>query len=142
MNVFANRILNIAAVAAFVCVTAVSASAQQGTYRLPFEAKWAGVECPAGEYQVVLPERYAGKSTFLVRGPAGASFIVPMAADTYATQNPKGASLQLVKIDNSWFVRKFEEGSGGTAFYFKTPKPGHRVQIAAEESVTIAVTGD
>ena len=144
MRFFANRIFSIASVAAFLCATEVSASAQQGSFHLPFETKWAGVDCPAGDYQVVLPERYAGRSTFLVRGPAGASFIVPMSADIYGThpENPAGAYLQLVKVDGGWFVKRYEAGSRNLVFYFKTPKPSHRVQIASQDSASIRVSGD
>jgi hypothetical protein len=144
MSFFANRIFNIAGTATFLCATAVSASAQQGNFHLPFEAKWAGVECPAGDYQVALPERYNGKSTFLVRGPAGTSFILPMSEDTYGNHagNPAGTYLQLVKVDGGWFVKKYEAGSRSLVFYFKTPKPSHRVQIASQDSARIRVSGD
>jgi hypothetical protein len=143
MNFFANRMSCIAMVATCLCASAVSASAQQVTFRLPFEARWAGVRCPPGDYQVILPERYLGKTTFLVRGPAGASFIVPMTVDTYDTHagSPMGAYLQLVKVDSEYFVRKYEAGSGRLTFYFKTPKPSHRVQIAAQDSTNIPVSG-
>ena len=144
MNSFANRVSSIAMVAACLCASAVSASAQQITFRLPFEARWAGVACPPGDYQVILPERYLGKTTFLVRGPAGASFIEPMMVDTYGPQAaaPMGAYLHLVKVDGEYFVRKYDAGSGSLSFYFKTPKPSHRVQIAAQDSTNIPVSGN
>jgi hypothetical protein len=144
MNFFTKRVSSIAMVAACLGASAVSASAQQATFHLPFEARWAGVVCPPGDYQVILPERYLGKTTFLVRGPAGASFIVPMTVDTYGTPaaSPNGAYLQLVKIDDEYFVRKYEAGSGNLTFYFKTPKPSHRVQIAAQDSTNIPVSGN
>jgi hypothetical protein len=108
---------------------------------LPFEAKWEGVVCPPGEYHVTLPERYLGRTTFLVRGPAGASFIVPMTVDTYAA-SPVAASLQLVKLEDGWFVKKYEVGSRNLTYYFKTPKAGHRVQIASREVANIPVSGN
>jgi hypothetical protein len=133
-----------AVIAAVWCGAAVSASAQQGSFRLPFEAKWEGVVCPPGEYRVSLPERYLGRTTFLIRGPAGASFIVPMTVDTYRgdAESPMGAYLQLVRLDDGWFVKKYEVGSGNLTYYFKTPKASHRVQIASQEVATIPISGN
>ena len=144
MNFFGNRISSIAMLAAVWCGAAVTASAQQGSFRLPFEAKWEGVVCPPGEYRVTLPERYLGRTTFLVRGPAGARFIVPMTVDIYRehAESPMGASLQLVKLDDGWFVRKYQVGSQNLTYYFKTPKAGHRVQIASGDVATIPISGN
>ena len=144
MSVFGNRICSIATLAAVWCGAAVSASAQQGSFRLPFEAKWEGVVCPPGEYRVTLPERYLGRTTFLVRGPAGASFIVPMTVDIYRErgESPMGASLLLVKVDDGWFVKKYEVGLSNLTYYFKTPKAGHRVQIASGGVASIPVSGN
>jgi hypothetical protein len=144
MSAFAKRIFNIATVAAVMCAAATSASAQQGIFHLPFDAKWGGVECPAGDYRVSLPERSTGKSTFLVRGPAGPSLILPMTADTYGAQaeNQTRAYLQLVKVDGEYFVKKYATGSGNFIFYFKTPRPSHRVQMVSHDFATIPVTGN
>jgi hypothetical protein len=143
MNLFANRISSIAMAAAFICGTALSASAQQGSFHLPFEAKWSGVVCPPGDYRVSLPDRPVGSAILLVRGPAGASFVLPMIADVYGPHTQAvSASLQLIKVDGEYFVKKYEAGSGGLIFYFKTPKPSHRVQITANEAISLPVSGD
>ncbi len=144
MNLFWNRISSIAMIATVWCGAAVSASAQQGSFRLPFEAKWEGIVCPPGEYRVTLPERYLGRTTFLVRGPAGASFIVPMTVDTYPAnaESPMGAFLQLVKLDDGWFVKKYQVGSGSLTYYFKTPKASHRVQMASRDVANIPILGN
>jgi len=144
MNFFANRISGIAIGAALLCGAAVSASAQQGAFHLPFEAKWAGVLCPPGDYRVTLPDIDVGKTTFVVRGPAGTTLILPMVIDTYGAhaELPNRAYLQLVNVDGAWFVKKYEAGARDLTFYFKTPKPTHRVQMASQDYSTIPVSGN
>jgi hypothetical protein len=67
-----------------------------------------------------------------------------MAGDTYRehAESPMGSSLQLVKLNDVWFVKKYEVGSGSLTYYFKTPKVGHRVQIASQDVATIPISGN
>jgi hypothetical protein len=67
-----------------------------------------------------------------------------MTVDTYRehAESPTGASLQLVKLDDGWFVKKYEVGLSNLTYYFKTPKAGHRVQIASGDVANIPVSGN
>jgi hypothetical protein len=142
MNFSINRILSLAIGVALLGGAAVSASAAE--FYLPFEAKWGGVVLAPGNYQVTLPERSLGKTTFLVRGETSASFIQPMSGSDFGVypQPASGPYLQLVKVDGEYFVKKYEAGWGGLTFFFKTPKPIHREKITAQQFSNIAVSGN
>jgi hypothetical protein len=140
MSIFVNRIFHFSMAAALMGVAVVSASAQQAQFHLPFQAKWAGIVLPPGDYQVSMPERALGRFTMLVRGPAGASLILPMTADVYRTVSER--YLQLVKVDGEYFVKKYEAGAGGLTLFFKTPKPNRTVQITAQDFAIVPVLGE
>jgi hypothetical protein len=144
MSTFVNRIFRFSMAAALMGVAVVSASAQQAQFHLPFQAKWAGIVLPPGDYRVSMPERALGRFTMLVRGPAGASLILPMTADIYRAtpEQPSGRYLQLVKVDGEYFVKKYEAGAGGLTLFFKTPKPNRSVQITAQDFANIPVSGE
>ena len=141
MSLFVNRISSFAAVATLMCAAAASASAQQAQFHLPFQAKWAGIVMPPGEYRVSLPERSLGRSTFLVHGPTGSNFVMPMTADILRSE-PAKPYLQLVNVDGEYFVKKYEGGAGNLTFFFATPKPSHKVQITAQDFINIPLLGD
>jgi len=143
MNHFVNRILGSAIGVALMAGTAATASAQQGDFHLPFEAKWAGTVLPPGDYHVSMPTDYLGRSIFLVRGAAGPSLILPLNSDPYGarTAAPGHDYLQLVKVDGEYFVTKYEAGSRAVTFFFKAPKPSRRVQLS-EDVANLPVTGN
>ncbi|MGA7412002.1 MAG: hypothetical protein WBW33_16105 [Bryobacteraceae bacterium] len=141
MSHFVNRILSFAFFTVFVAATAATASAQQATFHLPFEAKWGGLVMPAGDYTVKLPEPALGTREVLVRGPAQ-GFIMVVSTDNYGdrvTAPSNGDYLQLVKIGDVYYVTKFEEASHDTTLFFKAPKQPRPEHMAAREVVNIPV---
>jgi hypothetical protein len=142
MSFFVNRFMGVAMAAALMGVAATSALAQQrAEFHLPFQAKWAGTVLPPGDYWVSMPERSLGRLTFLVRGPAGSSFILPMTAGV-GMESSDGDYLQLVKVDGEYFVKKYEQGSSAVTFFFKTPQPNRRLQMTSDNFVKIPVSAE
>jgi hypothetical protein len=144
MNFFVDRILGLAVGAVLIAGAAAPASAQQAQFHLPFEAKWAGIVLPPGDYSVGVVGAPLGNRTFVVRGSAGTSLILPMTADHYGAriEPPAKDYLQLVKVDGDYFVSKYEQGSRAVTFFFKTPKSSRRVQISDRDSTRIPVSGE
>jgi hypothetical protein len=143
MSVFVNRIFGFAMAAALLGGAATTALAQQAQFRLPVQAKWGPVVLPAGDYRVSVPELAIGNSTFLVQGPAGSSFIVPMTF--YASDMQPAAAtdrLELVQVGGEYFVKKYEANSRALTFFFKTPKPNRREQITSRDVSQLPVSGD
>jgi hypothetical protein len=141
MSYFVNRILSFALFTVLVAATAATASAQQASFHLPFEAKWGSLVLPAGDYTVHLPEPALGSREVLVQGPA-VGFIMALTADTYGGRieaPPNGDYLQLVKIGDVYYVAKYEEASMDTTLFFKTPKQPRPEHMAAREVVNIRV---
>jgi hypothetical protein len=141
MSYFVNRILSFALFTVLVGATAATASAQQASFHLPFEAKWGSLVLPPGDYTVHLPEPALGSREVLVQGPA-VGFIMALTADNYGGRiaaPPNGDYLKLVKIGDTFYVAKYEEASMDTTLFFKTPKQPRPERMAAREVVTIPV---
>jgi hypothetical protein len=141
MSYFVNRILSSALFTVLAAATAATASAQQASFHLPFEAKWGSLVLPAGDYTVHLPEPALGSREVLLQGPTS-GFIMAMTSDTYGDRiaaSSKGDYLQLVKIGDVYYVAKYEEASMVTTIFFKTPKQPRPEHMAASEVVRIPV---
>jgi hypothetical protein len=141
MSYFGNRILSFALFSVLVGATAATASAQQASFHLPFDAKWGSLVLPAGDYTVHLPEPALGTREVLVQGPA-TGFVMAVTSDTYGGRiaaPAKGDYLQLVKVGDTYYVAKYEEGSMDTTIFFKTPKQPRPEHMAANEVVRIPV---
>src|SRR5271165_6514873 len=107
MSYFVNRIFSFAFLTVLIAGTAATASAQQASFHLPFEAKWGSLVLPPGDYKVHLPEPALGTREVLVQGPA-VGFIMAITTDTYGarTQAPGSDYLQLVKVGDVYYVAK------------------------------------
>jgi|SRR5271166_6105805 len=140
MSYLVNRILGFALLTLLIAGTAATASAQQATFHLPFEAQWGSLVLPPGDYRVQLPHPSIGTREVLVQGPA-AGFIMALTSDTYGDRiaAPDHDYLQLVKIGDVYFVTKYEEASMDTTLYFKAPKQPRPENMAARKAVNIPV---
>lgn len=143
MTCFAKRIFNFAFLTVIIAGTATIASAQQANFHLPFEAKWGSLTLPPGDYNIQLPQPSMGTRQILVRGPA-VGFVMTMASDAYGVRKEPSNNdyLQLVKVNDVYYVTKFEDGTRATTFFFKAPKESHVEQAAAREVLTIPVAGN
>jgi hypothetical protein len=143
MSCLVNRIFNFAFLTAIIAGTATIASAQQANFHLPFEAKWGALTLPPGDYHVQLPQPSIGSTEILVRGPAS-GFVMTMASDAYGVRKAPSNNdyLQLVKVNDVYYVTKFEDATRATTFWFKAPKESHTEQAAAREVLTIPVAGN
>jgi hypothetical protein len=142
MNIFVSRVLGVALAAAVMAGAAVSACAQQAQFHLTVPAKWGISVLPPGNYTMTLPDRSAGRSAFVVRGPAGTTLVLPLTVDAYGARSEASAGdfLELVRIDGAYFVEKYEAGRKSLTFFFKTPKPSLRVQMSGVKSVKVPVS--
>jgi len=140
MSYFVNRIFSFAFLTVLIAGTAATASAQQASFHLPFEAKWGSLVLPPGDYTVQLPEPALGTREILVRGPVE-GFVMVMISDTYGDriQAPSSDYLQLVKVGDAYFVTKYEEAFHETTLYFKAPKQARPEHMAAQHVVKIPV---
>jgi hypothetical protein len=140
MTCLVNRIFSTAFLTVLIAGTAATASAQQATFHLPFEAKWGSLVLPAGDYRVQLPEASIDKHEILVQGPAQ-GFIMAVTTDTYGERMaaPDHDYLQLVKVGDVYYVTKYEEASMDRTIYFKAPKQPRPEHMAARQVVNIPV---
>ncbi len=140
MSYFVNRILSFALFTVLVGATAATASAQQASFHLPFEAKWGALVLPPGDYKIQLPRPTLGTREILVHGPVQ-GFIMPITSDSYGvrTAPTDHDCLELVKINGVYFVTKYEEASEETTLFFKAPKEVRPEHMASREVVKIQV---
>lgn len=138
-----NRIFNFALLAVTAGIGAAQAG-QQATFHLPFEAKWGTVVLPPGDYTMAAPQLSTGPHQFFVKGEDARGFIAPMSTDTDSVKYERSTKsyLRLVKVDDKFYVAKFESGLSGTTFTFRVPKPSHQVQMASQEVVNLDVAGN
>ncbi len=141
MSYFMNRILSFALFTVVAASTVATASAQQASFHLPFEAKWGTLVLPPGDYKIRLPQPALGTREVLVLGQTE-GFVMAMTIDSYGDRPaPRldGDYLQLVKVGDVYYVAKYEEGSMETTLFFKTPKQSRPEHTAAREGVNIKV---
>jgi hypothetical protein len=140
MNCIVNRIFSFAFLTFLIGGAAATASAQQASFHLPVEARWGALVLPPGDYSVRLPEPALGRHTVSVQGPA-VGFVVVMTADAYGNRiaAPRNDYLQLVKVDDVYYVTKYEEASRVTTLYFKAPKQPHPERMASQNVINIPV---
>lgn len=142
MNFFAKIITPLAAIAAAL-FSAGNASAQQATFHLDRAAVWNGVTLPAGSYRLHMPQAGPVTNQFTLDSTTSRMFIVPMSVDAYGGRSiPNGSDyLQLVRVNGTYYVRKYESKTKATAYYFNMPKVDHKLQISMSDTVRVRMEG-
>lgn len=139
MNILVNRICH-----TLLALTAVSAVAQAGqaTFHLPFAAQWGAVALPPGDYKVAVPDLATSASRqLLVQGEDTKGFVLPNSTDIEALMlKPSDKNyLQLVKVDGTYYVTKYQSGRMGVEFTFRLPKPKYQVEVGSRQTVDVDV---
>ncbi|MBV8552933.1 MAG: hypothetical protein JOY54_16690 [Acidobacteriaceae bacterium] len=137
MNRPLNRI-GFAILAVVVSMSASHAAAQQATFHLPVTAHWGQAVLQPGDYKMTSPEPALGSSTFFVRGADMAAYTLPLTTEDRRASS--SSYLQLVKVDGTYFVEEYNDGSAGKLFTFALPKAARRQTIAHASGPVVAVT--
>jgi len=124
-----SRFFNLTAVVVGLGLTAIQANAQQAMFHLPVEAHWGTAVLEPGDYRLSVPVGDSPSHIIRVFSSTKGSMVVPDQTDY---QKPVGhGQLELVKINDAYFVRKYQSGSTGTVFTFAVPKATREVQLSS-----------
>ena len=134
-----SRFLTLAAVVAGLGVTASEASAQQASFRLPFEAHWGQAVLEPGDYKLSAPLGVSGTYMIHVNGAGESSVIVP--AVTQVQPSEDRGYLELVKVNGTYFVKRYKAAFSGQVFQFGLPKAERAAMTTSPVARTISVRG-
>ena len=101
-------------------LTAARANAQQGTFHLPFEARWGVFVLPPGSYRFSVPLQMSWPQIVKVSGH-GKTVSIPAGIEASQPQSDH-SYLSLFNIDGTQVVREFNLGASGKVLTFLPPK--------------------
>ncbi len=137
MNISIGRVINFAALAAFVG-TGLMQGAQQATFHLPFAAHWGHAVLEPGDYKIVLPSLSAGQPNFLVEGAHKTIFALPLLTDIQDNTSSR-SYFKLSNINGDYFIRELSFGPGGKTFTFPVPKTNHGRRVTNGDSSVLEI---
>ena len=138
MSLSFNRILVLGLLSTAVTFAAGNSSTGQATFHLPVEAHWGMAVLEPGDYRMAAPDLTHGQEAFLVRGPQGGVFVLPLVTDTQ--QVSKRSYLELKRINDTYFVTNYSAGPSGKEYVFSTPKPARHQSLTDGGGTIVAVT--
>jgi hypothetical protein len=142
MTILMRRIFGLTVVA-LSAGSLVAQAGQLAVFHLPFAAQWGPITLAPGDYRIAVPEIAMSSPQFLVSGKDARGFILPTSTDIEASRlKPSSRSyLQLVKVDGTFFVAKYQSGVTGAAFTFKVPHSAHAVEMARRDVIEVNASG-
>ena len=124
--------------------TGAAHAAVQAKFHLPVGAHWGEVTLAPGDYQVSLPEPGLGVWHFTVKGDDKTGYIRPMATDYEENLGHDSSHnyLQLVKVNGTYYVAKYQSGVTGKMFSFAVPKRKHQLRMSDREAVNVGASSN
>lgn len=138
MSLSFNRILVLGMLSTAVTFAAGNGSGGQATFHLPVEAHWGMAVLEPGDYKLLAPDVSRAQLTFMVRGPEGGVYVLPLVTNTQDVSNRSYLTLQ--KVNDAYFVTNYSAGPSGKEYIFPAPKAVRRQSIADNGATIVAVT--
>ena len=139
MHSGSNRILGLAAIAVGLGLTATHASAQQTIFHLPFAAHWGPIVLESGDYGLSDPAGDAGKHLIQVSQGGHSSKLVLAQSSEIQPRHFDRSSLELVKVNGAYFVKRYRSALTGQVFTFPVPKASPETEMASATITSVAV---
>jgi hypothetical protein len=119
VSIETSRFAKVAALALFAG-SALLQGAEQGTFHLPFQARWGEAILEPGDYKMTMPASPVGNSTFAVTTVGKTVFELPATVE-YA-QFSDCSKLTLTNVNGQYVVTEVSFGSAGKTYGFHVPK--------------------
>jgi hypothetical protein len=116
-------------------------AAVQAKFHLPVGARWGQMTLTPGDYQLSLPEGSLGVRQFTVKGHDKTGYVQPTVTDDHdgLINDSTSGSLQLVKVNGTFYVAQYRSAATGKVFSFAVPK--HK-RTADDEVVRLGFSGN
>jgi hypothetical protein len=138
MQEFTNRVVRIAAVAAGLGLTSITAMAQQGSFTLPVPAHWGKAVLQPGEHIVNVPFS-PGHTTINLVTNGETQMTMPLY--TEMKSEPDHAYIHLSKIDGQYYVDAYQSANGQRYVFAKPKSTKANATVEEAEARVINVAG-
>ena len=138
MHSRSNRIFGLAALAAGLGLTAQHVSAQQTTFHLPVAAHWGSIVLEAGDYGLSDPAGGPGNHLIYVSQRRHSQMVLAQSSEIQPRHFDR-SSLELVKVNGAYFVKRYRSALTGQVFTFPVPKASPETQMASAAVTSVPV---